>query len=117
MVGQECKSSKYDGLAQTLYGYLPDRGKSIMAPSATVEDINGNLMANRLYNNLTQTVVDRKSNYLSFYGALTYTYDERYVLNASIRTDASNRFGQDRALVFNRCGLLGYVGIWGENIF
>lgn len=60
MVGQECKSSKYDGLAQTLYGYLPDRGKSIMAPSATVEDINGNLMANRLYNNLTQTVVDRK---------------------------------------------------------
>lgn len=100
MVGQECKSSKYDGLAQTLYGYLPDRGKSIMAPSATVEDINGNLMANRLYNNLTQTVVDRKSNYLSFYGALTYTYDERYVLNASIRTDASNRFGQDKSARF-----------------
>ncbi len=100
MVGQECKSSKYDGLAQTLYGYLPDRGKSIMAPSATVEDINGNLMANRLYNNLTQNVVDRKSNYLSFYGALTYTYDERYVLNASIRTDASNRFGQDKSARF-----------------
>ena len=78
-----------------------------MAPSATVEDINGNLMANRLYNNLTQTVVDRKSNYLSFYGALTYTYDERYVLNASIRTDASNRFGQDKSARFQPVWSLG----------
>ena len=42
-------------------------------------------------------ITDNKKNELSFYSAFTYTYDERYVLNATIRTDASNRFGQDKS--------------------
>jgi hypothetical protein len=42
------------------------------------------------------TLIDRESNFLSYYGSLTYSYDERYVWTGSLRSDASNRFGQDR---------------------
>lgn len=97
MVGQECKSSQYDGLSQSMYGYLPDRGKTIMTPPATTQDGNGELSENSLYKQMNQSITDKTSNYLSFYGTMSYTYDERYVLNASVRADASNRFGQDKS--------------------
>lgn len=97
MVGQEMKSSKYDGMSQTIWGYLPERGKMIVQPPALIEDLVGNPLENSIYNDINQTIADRTSNTLSFYGAMTYTFDERYVLNASLRTDASNRFGQDKS--------------------
>ena len=98
MVGQESSSTKYDGVSQTLYGYIPGRGKIVVNPPLTVENDMGAVRDNSLYSSAINTkITDRTSNTLSFYGAFTYTYDERYVLNASIRTDASNRFGQDKS--------------------
>ncbi|MCQ4873614.1 SusC/RagA family TonB-linked outer membrane protein [Butyricimonas paravirosa] len=98
MVGQECKSAKYDGLTETIYGYLPGRGKTVMNPPATIQDALGNIRENTLYSSRQRvSIKDNTSNTLSFYGAFTYTFDERYVLNASIRSDASNRFGQDKS--------------------
>ena len=95
MVGQESKSTKYDGMTQTLYGYLPDRGHSIINPPLNTE--NGGIMRENTNYQPTTAIQDNKANTLSFYGAVTYTFDERYVLNASIRSDASNRFGQDKS--------------------
>lgn len=93
MIGQEVRSNKYDGYAQTDYGYMPDRGKSF-APVPIV--YGANKIANTLARS-TPTITDRKANYLSYYGNMSYMYDERYALNASIRMDASNRFGQNKS--------------------
>lgn len=100
-VGQEASSSKYEGYSQTLYGYLPERGMSIKNPPlTTTNQVSGSITENTLYASPSTLLTNNKSNKLSFYGAFTYTYDERYVFNASVRSDASNRFGQDRSARF-----------------
>lgn len=95
-MGQEVSSSKYDGFTGTYYGYLPGRGQTIKNPPLTTQDANGGIKENTSYAQPKTSIIDNKSNKLSFYGAFTYTFDERYVFNASIRSDASNRFGQDK---------------------
>ena len=48
-----------------------------------------------LLDKYTTVVTDRKSNYIGYFASFTYGFDERYILTASFRSDASNRFGQD----------------------
>ena len=98
-VGQEASSSKYDGFTGTFWGYLPERGNTIKNPPLNTEN-NGYLSANTTYAQPSKSIINNKANKLSFYGAFTYTFDERYVFNASIRSDASNRFGQDKSARF-----------------
>lgn len=93
MVGQEIRSSKYDGFRQTNYGYLPDRGKSFAQVPTSYTNANV-VIQNVLLNTMIPTVTDRVSNYLSYFGTATYNFNQKYVINANIRTDASNRFGQ-----------------------
>ena len=89
-VGTEARSVKYDGISTVQRGYLPDRGKKFVAINATEWPLyNEWLMAN------PDVVVDRLTNVVSFYGTFTYTYDDRYTANFNIRTDGSNKFGQD----------------------
>ena len=96
LVGQEVRSNQYSGYSMTNYGYMPERGKSfadvplLIGPDDQRKQ-NDLLVSN--YPNLT----DRTANYLSFYGDMSYMFDNRYAINASIRTDASNRFGQDKS--------------------
>lgn len=88
MLGQEANSVHYTGLATTNYGYLPERGKTFadlpIAPNGT---------ANPLLN-AARKLTDRFTNTMGLYGTFNYIFDNRYVLNASVRSDASNRFGQ-----------------------
>ncbi len=94
MIGEETRSNKYDGSSQINYGYMPDRGKSFAdVPLATGPADN---RTENGYARTHPTLTDRKSNYLSFYGNMSYMFDERYAVNASIRMDGSNRFGQDK---------------------
>ena len=95
MVGQECRSNKYDGVASTIYGYFPGRGKSVSLPPTIIKDQNGEDRRNDLLDKYTTVVTDRKSNYIGYFASFTYGFDERYILTASFRSDASNRFGQD----------------------
>ena len=97
MFGQECRSNKYDGVSSTIYGYFPGRGKSVSMPPITVlsPSGNGNYVANDLLNSFNTVVTDRKANYIGLFGSFSYGFNERYILTASIRSDASNRFGQD----------------------
>lgn len=94
MIGQEMRSNKYDGLSATTYGYFPERGKMVALPPRQTTGM-GNPIANSIYNRFNTTLTERRANYLSFYGSLTYAFDERYVITGSLRSDASNRFGQD----------------------
>jgi len=94
MVGQEIRSSKYDGLSQTNYGYLPDRGKAFLQVPLTITSSTGLVSANPIYSGTIPAITDRVSNFVSYFGTATYNFNQKYVLNANIRTDASNRFGQ-----------------------
>lgn len=93
--GFEARSSKYTGLASTQWGYLPDRGQSSVAIDPSQWP-----MFNKLQMSTPDVVTDRLSNYLSYYGVLTYAYKSRYILNGNIRADGSNKFGQDKSTRF-----------------
>lgn len=105
MLGQEANSVHYTGFATTNYGYLPERGKSFvdLPVSTTIGSIvtpNSLLLTKKVY-------TDRVTNTMGLYGTLNYAFDNRYVLNASVRSDASNRFGQFTGEKFNPVYALG----------
>lgn len=62
MVGQECRSNKYDGVASTIYGYFPGRGKSVSLPPTIIKNQNGEDQRNDLLDKYKTVVTDRKSN-------------------------------------------------------
>jgi len=100
MAGEEAFSSHYTGLAASMYGYLPERGRAFATLPLTYTSSN---VANGylLPPYTTSALTDRISNTVGLYSALNYTYDNRYVLNFSVRADASNRFGQYTGQRFN----------------
>lgn len=59
------------------------------------------------------TLTDNK---FSLFATLAYSYKNRYVLNASIRNDASNRFGQDQNKRFDPTYLSGFLGMLLKNL-
>ena len=101
MIGMEIRSSKGESASNTVWGYVPERGEKLVSPTLPENfkpigtDVNigwGALQS--LYNGAwskTSTV----TNYMSFFGIVAYSFMNRYVLNMNIRSDASNRFGQD----------------------
>lgn len=95
LAGQEARGEKTKGFTTKQYGYFPDRGRNITPPPRLIAG-SGGLVANKLYESMINRITDRESNFLSYYGSATYSYDERYVVTGSFRSDASNRFGQDR---------------------
>ena len=96
-LGYEMRSSKSYGYRSTTYGYMPDKGKLFVDLPKTVQNkANKN---DELPNSLLgkkPSITDTQNNNLSYYLTAAYTYDDRYVINANIRTDASNRFGQNK---------------------
>jgi TonB-linked SusC/RagA family outer membrane protein len=113
MMGMELRSNGYEGSTSTIYGYVPGRGKTIISPPVTVETNESvpKLAGNPIYSNFFRSaLVDQVSNYLSYFVTGSYTYDERYVFTASMRGDASNRFGQDTRSRFKPIWALG--GRW-----
>ncbi len=103
MLGVEMSSTRYKGYNDTRYGYLPERGKSFAQLPATVTNPYGGItQANPLYTNYDgPTITDTKTNTMGVYLTLNYAYDNRYVVNMSVRGDASNRFGQYHNEKFN----------------
>ena len=107
--GVECRSSKYDGTSETTYGYFPDRGKTVTLPPLQYTSGTAKF-DNPIYLFMKKNIVDKKSNYMSYFGSLTYSFAERYVVTGSIRSDASNRFGQDTKHRFLPTWSIG--GVW-----
>ncbi|MDR2131212.1 MAG: SusC/RagA family TonB-linked outer membrane protein [Odoribacteraceae bacterium] len=96
MLGEEIRSTLTKGTSSTIYGYFPDRGKSITYPRTMIKNSTGADIANPIYDAMKTLLSESKSNVFSLYSNLTYSFDERYVWSGSIRWDASNRFGQDK---------------------
>lgn len=94
-VGTEARSSKYEGLRSTQFGYMPERGEKFIAiDPAFWPQYNRLLLAN------PNVVTNRLTNVASFYGIATYSFKHRYILNFNIRADGSNKFGQDKSARF-----------------
>ena len=101
MAGMEVRSTTGESVGNTVWGYVPERGEKLISPTWPEEfkpigsDVSvgwGALWT--LYEGAwskTSTV----TNYMSFYGIVAYSFMNRYVINMNVRSDASNRFGQD----------------------
>lgn len=100
MIGVDVASAKYYGFATTQYGYLRDRGESFTTVPVTFGTTG--TIPNDLYaKNFARKITNRLTNTIGAYLTLNYAYDNRYVINVSIRTDASNRFGKSTNENFN----------------
>ena len=101
MAGMEVRSTTGESVGNTVWGYVPERGEKLISPTLpeNFKPIGSDVSIGwgalwTLYEGAwskTSTV----TNYMSFYGTLAYSFMNRYVINMNIRSDASNRFGQD----------------------
>jgi len=94
-IGTEVKSNIYEGIKTNQMGYLPDRGDKFL----DIDVIKFPMYQARV-EELKDVVTDNTFNMLSFFGTMTYAYDNRYIANFNIRTDGSNKFGQDKSTKF-----------------
>jgi len=95
MLGVEMSSKKYDGNSSVAYGYLLYRGKSFtQVPVTLTNPVSGAIYANTQIEKFYNQITDRLTNNMGVYMTINYAYDNRYVLNFSVRNDASNRFGR-----------------------
>ena len=92
MIGFEARSNKYEGLKEQEYGYFPDRGNKVSFEYNNA--VSGSTDWHGSVDKHTTTIVSTLSNTVSEYGTLVYSLKNRYTLNANLRMDASNRFGQ-----------------------
>ncbi len=107
MFGFEMRSSKTYGKGNNVWGYVPERGESLISPTLPsdvvpiggTQDIGWGALRN-LYEGGWSSV-SNTSNYMSFFGTTAYSLMNRYVVNMNIRSDASNRFGQDKRKQFD----------------
>ncbi len=93
--GTEIRSNQYNGIKTTQFGYMPDRGEKFIAIDPAFWP-----QYNILLKNNPNVVTNRLSNYVSFYGIATYAYQHKYIFNFNIRSDGSNKFGQDKSARF-----------------
>lgn len=97
MFGEEANSVRYKGYAATTYGYMRDRGRTFASIPLTYTSAN---TVNPLLV-VMPVITDRLTNNMGLYLTSSYSYDNRYVVNVSVRNDRSNRFGQFTNEKFN----------------
>ncbi|MEN8118561.1 MAG: SusC/RagA family TonB-linked outer membrane protein, partial [Bacteroidota bacterium] len=124
MLGHELRSSVSFDEGNMLWGYVPDRGQILIRPtppdqlvplnSSTVYEGFGVL--DDIYDNRWRRN-EQTSNYISLFATLAYSYKARYTLNANVRTDDSNRFGQDVNRRFEPTWSLGFAWSMHEENF
>ena len=90
LAGAELRGAKSNSIFTKRYNYDPLTGTTSLPPISgptdewvrEVERLNGEYFS--------------ESRYASFYASADYYLDDRYVFNASFRTDGSSNFGSDR---------------------
>ena len=101
LLGMELRSTTGKGVSNTVWGYVPDRGERIVPPTSKENfqpignpTFNNWGILSQLYSGLWKKT-DLTNNFFSVFATFAYSFKNRYVVNANIRNDASNRFGQD----------------------
>lgn len=124
MAAAEIRSSTYRNSQNTVWGYVPERGEKIMRPTPLdqLKPIGMEIsrddwgILEQMYEGGWSTT-ERTDNYFSFFATLAYSFKDRYVLNANIRNDISNRFGQDVNKRFDPTYSFGLSWRIGEEAF
>ena len=88
-VGMEVNSTKYDAFETVSRGYSPERGKQFI----TITPGNYPAFDTWLSSNVP-VVTDNLTNMLSWYGSVSYSYGNWFTVNANMRYDGSNQFGE-----------------------
>lgn len=104
LLGTEVSASNMKNRSNKIFGYVAERGERVVEPTSmeNIVPIGFGSGSERwgilqsLYNGEGWTRVTSKTAQFSLFATLAYSYADRYVLNASVRNDASNRFGQDQ---------------------
>ena len=100
MLAMELRSSAVANNANKVWGYMPDRGETLVRPTPTDElqpisnAVSGWGILDEIYGSGWKRTKNT-DNYLSFFATVAYSLKNRYVFNFSMRNDESNRFGQD----------------------
>lgn len=79
MLGQEMQKSQWEYLFGYRSGFLNNSAKDLNAGDGTTSQANGNSGA---------------SSILSYFGRLFYSFDDRYLLTATLRRDGSSQFAE-----------------------
>ena len=101
MLGMEVRSTTGESDGNTAMGYVPERGEILISPTlpkkfkpiGTDVTIGWGALSSLYEGGWSKT--STVTNYLSFFGIAAYSLMNRYVINLNVRSDASNRFGQD----------------------
>lgn len=123
LLGMEIRSEQHKNNANTVWGYVPQRGEILVSPTypTNIQPIGGVAPAGwgalkSLYTGGWKNTT-RTNNYASFFCTLAYSFKDRYVFNANVRSDASNRFGQDANKQFNPTYSFGFSWRMAEEEF
>lgn len=87
--GFEASSARYQATQETSRGYYKDRGKTF----ATGISDTYTTYWDWVRNNAVPTLTDAKTNLLSAYATVSWSYQHFFTLNANARYDGSNQFG------------------------
>lgn len=85
----ELRSVITDGFSGTYYGWMPERGQ-IISPAYTDYYLNDIKLGRH-----TPGIVDNHANTVSWIFSGIYSYKDTYTINANVRMDGSNQFGEN----------------------
>ncbi|MFB6454122.1 SusC/RagA family TonB-linked outer membrane protein [Chitinophaga sp. Hz27] len=102
-IGNEINSSQLKGQSSVEPGYFPDRGMNFYPTLQSILQLSSY--------SLTKTV----NNTLSMFAFATYSFNKKYIVSATLRTDGNNRFGQySNAKFLPNFGLSGRWSVGNE---
>lgn len=114
LIGTEVRSTTGKGISNIVYGYVPDRGERVVAPTTPEEfqPIGGSAftgwgLLGQMYSSGWKKT-NNTNNFFSVFATFAYSFMNRYVVNANVRNDASNRFGQDTNKRFDPTYSIGF---------
>jgi len=94
IAGMEMRHNKNRAESKTLYGYDEQLTTWTVVDQAELSSIQGAIFSRPWISSADFASVRELTNrFISFYANAAYAFDNRYMLNASIRTDRTNLFG------------------------
>ncbi|MCT4615272.1 MAG: SusC/RagA family TonB-linked outer membrane protein [Marinifilaceae bacterium] len=90
--GTEIRSTEYTGFNDKRAGYFREKGRIIMDIDPTIWLAYGKQVGEGVYSSSETNSIN---NTIGFFGAFTYTFNQKLTANFNIRADGSNKFGQD----------------------
>lgn len=94
LVGNEIRENKAEYTSNTLYNYDPDILTFTLIDAAKMAGSSFNpIWGGKLKSSDIASNSEITNRFVSFYGNVGYTYDEKYILTGSLRWDRSNLWG------------------------